>query len=308
MPTSTAFVDSSAHPAAIPFYRLFPNEPIPGAGAFSTVAQVVDLRINSVEALLDGIGKSVKKGGSVVVVCHGNKSGISLTVGGSRGVRLEAAPLRFIRSNIEGRLDDAETAQRLKMGDFNTARNETGLAQLARLKTLIAAVHKLELDRVDLRACETGKDPVVLSQLQAFFNCTTLCCPKAFDSFGPVPFHQTTTDAGSWRAWLAKHPSAVIFGQPPKRFALEYKIFLSQRNVMLNALADSDEAVQAWTELHLPKGSYSRGPLVYHGLTVDGETMIWAGDAGYRPELVEAHKGKDLSTARVEPGLPQHLP
>jgi hypothetical protein len=309
MTSATAFVDIAAHPAAVPYYRLFPPEPIPAAGAFTNVERVVELKDIKVETLLGAIVKGVKKGGSIVIVCHGNDHGLRFSVGERRAMRLEAGNLRVILSNLAQTHSDFDTAQFLKFGDFNAPSNDKGVKQVVALRAQIQAVHKLELDRVDLRACETGKDPAVLRQLQAFFNCATLCAPKAFDSFGPIPMGQTTTNPAVWSKWLQEHPNAVVedIGWQ-QRFALDYKILGGEQRVMLAALADTQEAVLAWVRKHLPKGSYSKGPLFYHGLTADLQTMIWAGDPDYRGQLVEVQKGQFTPTVTIDPNAPLPRP
>jgi len=82
--TSIAFIDSSAHGAAIPFYKMFPSEPIPPATAKNSVSvdpQVVDIKGRRMETLLTAIPQKVKPGGSILIVCHGNDAGLFLSFG-----------------------------------------------------------------------------------------------------------------------------------------------------------------------------------------------------------------------------------
>jgi hypothetical protein len=304
---SIAFADYSIYSAASPFYAQFPAEPIPPEAAGGTVSvdpTVHKLDDRKVETLLRAIVKNVSKGGSVLIVSHGNSQGVFIDLvpprklaakGPMTHIQLEHGPLHALRQNMEGKETDLETAKILMLGDFNKADNAAGIKQLTALKKLVESVQKLELDRVDLRSCNVGENEFALSSLQVFFNCKTCCAPKAYDSFGQIPFGQVTQDPDKWKAWLKEHPGAVIEGTSPNRFALHYKLVDGNSKVMLGAQADSEQAVKDWTKKHLPPGKYSGGPLFYHALTKDLKTLIFAGDPGYREQLAEAYKGKEPS-------------
>ena len=305
--SSIAFADFTIYPAAGPFYAQFQTEPIPPesvGGTISVDPAVQKLDDRKVETLLRAIAKNVKKGGSVLIAAHGNSQGVFIDLvpprklaakGPKTHIQLEHGPLHALRQNMEGKETDLETAKVLMLGDFNKADNSAGIKELTALKKLVESVQKLELDRVDLRACNVGENDVALSSLQVFFNCNTCCAPKAYDSFGPIPFGAVTQDPEKWKAWLKDHPGATVEGEPPNRFALHYKIVDGNSKVMLGAQADSEQAVKDWAKKHLPPGKYKGGPLFYHALTKDLKTLIFAGEPGYRDYLVEAYKGKEPS-------------
>jgi hypothetical protein len=282
-----AFVESKTHPSAIPFYGLFPNEPIPPekAAGSVTVTKVVELKDSKALTLLDAIGDNAKKGDSVLIVMHGTDTGLWAEIGSEgkgkslRRVRLQLNALNVIRRHAEGAHDDAEAAKRLLID----------AAGWKKLKAQIDRVQKLELDRVDLRACNTGQNSIVMNALQIFFNCNTLCAPAIYDSFGPIPFAEVTRNPKTWAEWQLAHRDATIEGTSPNRFALHYKI-VGNTQVMLDVLADSEQAVQDWAKRHLPAGNYSTGPLFYHAFT-NLQTLIFAGDPGFRDQLKEAYKG-----------------
>src|SRR5262245_17723490 len=79
---TTAFIDASAHPTAIPFYNLFPDEPIPPekAAGTVTVAKLVKLKDANLLTLLDAIGDKAKTGGNVLIVMHGTTAGLNAII------------------------------------------------------------------------------------------------------------------------------------------------------------------------------------------------------------------------------------
>ncbi|MGE3650429.1 MAG: hypothetical protein AB7G10_18990, partial [Reyranellaceae bacterium] len=182
MALSTAFSVQSVHPAALSYFGAVPREPIPGKDQFVAVSQRVSLPDNSVEALLRQIiASKVGKGGSIIVVSHGNEHGLTFTLGAGRGIRLEAAPIRVLRFLIKERtIDEFEAAKRLKFGTFRADSNPQGIAQVQALVKLLTPVQELGLARVDLRACNTGKSRDTLEQLAWFFNCKHCCAPDSY--------------------------------------------------------------------------------------------------------------------------------
>lgn len=305
--STVAFSISTAHPSAAPYYRAFPSEPIPGgAGAFLTVSKVVELLDNRIESLLKAIAANVKKKGTAIVVSHGNDAGLYFVVGGEHDVQLEGPTIQVLRGNLEGRLDNTETAKRLKFGIRGGAPGPSDLARLDALKNAMKPVRDLELSRIDLRACYTGKSPDTLRQLQYFFNADLCCAPDSADTFGPVPFGNLTSSKADWDAFTKKHPNAIVMVSGKERFALSYIVLGDQHRVMLDAIATSQSAIDVWVKTHLPPGSkYTGGPFHYHGLTKDLKTIIFAGESAYRDRLVAVTNGKAPFKATVDEPLPR---
>lgn len=282
--SAVAFIDTKAHPAAEGFYRMFPAEPtLPESPEGSiTVGKIVKLPAMTLEGLLEGLVANVKKGGQALVVGHGTDAGMLIAIGSPKnGVYLETQALDAFRRNREGEASDKETAQILMMEP----------KALAQLKALIAKVQALELERIELRACATGSNAHTLSRLQVFFNAKRFCAPKIYDSFGPIPVGKVTKNAVVWAKWLKDHPDAIVEGETPDRFALDYKIDV---RVALSVLAESEQAVKNWVARHLPGGNYSSGPFSYHAFT-NLTALVFAGDPGFRANLAEAVKGKEPS-------------
>jgi hypothetical protein len=266
--------------AAASYYARFPREPIKAPGQFVDVTATKMTKDDQLATLLDAIIRNVARGGNVVVVCHGVDLALMIKVGGRTSLALEV--MRILVYAMDGKIADADMPNRL---GFDKA---TGARQWADLKKLIQGVWNLRLNRVDFRACQIGKSPAPMYFLQRLFNCNVYCAPKGWDVFGSVSVGKPTQNEQVWKQWLERHRKATIVGAGADRFALQYEIGGS---VKMEVLAASDDAAQAWVRLHLPPGNYRTGDIFYHAVTPDYKTLIFAGDAGYRDQLVEAAKG-----------------
>jgi hypothetical protein len=292
------FVDPTLVAVASPYYSTFPLEPTPSGSAASwlqTDAKHVRLKGQTLSELLELIANNAAKGGNALIVCHGNDRGLHFYVGDtSHDVFLETDALTEIRKNLDGKSTDANTEKILML--------KPGF--LKGLKALILKVQALALDRVDVRSCNTGKNTDgSMNALQAFFNCNTFCAPKLFDSFGPINYGRIVNDPAFWQKWLKQHPSATVKGTPPDRFALS-KIFTG-RNIQADALAESKKAITDWASYYLPPSPVFTAdkPLYYHGLTDLKGRFVFAGEADFQAQLVEAYRGKGPSgTGLPRPG------
>lgn len=290
---STAFVDDSAHPTAIHYYGLFPVAPIPKGSV--TVTRTIRIAARSTEVLLATIAKEAKTGESIIIVGHGNETGLEFRIGNPRNfVYLQTGALRAILNHQAGNASDDETAKILMLKDA---------AEYRKLRDLIDAVQKLNLSRVDLRACIVGKNEGTMYSLLKVFNCQALSAPKQWDNFGPIELGQPTPNPAVWREWEQKHPKAIVFGSSPNRFAYEQQ---GAAGLGFYAMADSADAVSAWIDAHLPTpNKYSKGPIYYHALTDLKQKLIFAGQPEFRAHLVESTKGKDPRKVDTNAPLPR---
>lgn len=297
--STIAFVDTSAQSAAVPYYHVFPNEPIPGSGGDTVmVSKTIPLKNRSVENLLEEILKNVKEGGNALIVSHGNDTGLFFSFGDPKQrVQMETDVLFAIRYDLEGKRKEEDTAQTLKMS----------VPAWRKLKALIQKLQKLGLNRVDLRSCKVGKVDVALSAQQVFFGCNVACAPTIYDAFGVADFGKPTQDQATWQKWTKEHPGFIMTGAaPPDRCAIAvqytpgFKVF---------GMADSADAMANWVKVHLPPGSYKKGdPVLFHGLTELTQVPVFAGDPDFRKNLAEAYKGKEPSRTidlRTAPAVPR---
>jgi len=280
---STALIYTRAQPRALPYYTQFPKEPIPeSAGGFVSIDQTVEVGDETLTTLLGTITKNVsKKGQDVLCAMHGSPEGLRIEI--INRVGLEAAAMRLMLAVLEGRQEDPWVFKELRLDD------KTGPAKWKPIKELIQKVRALELNRLDLRACQVGNDADTMYYLQQFFNCKVCCAPKAWDVFGQIDFGAATRDTETWKKWKKEHPRSATYGDANGVFAYEYKITGNMIDVA--AMAETDEAAQAWVKRNLPPGNYKNGPIFYHALTPDKQRLIFAGDERYRSYLVEAKAG-----------------
>ena len=279
---SIAFVVAGSQNAAVPYYRQHPVEPIPKAsGENITIESPALMKDAQLATLFAGILQKVKSGGDVLVVSHGTENAVAIRIGLANSLGVDT--MRRIVSYIDGRTLDEDMPAYLY-------RQRDGAAQWKQLKDLLAKVHALSLNRVDLRACEVGKEPDTMYYLQRLFNCSILCAPKAFDVFGTIDVGRFTSDARTWKKWREDHPGSLAYGFGSSgQFAIAYEI--SQSQVKVDAIADKEDAVREWVRRNLPPQADSRGAVYYHALTPDKAKLIFAGHSEYRDWLVEAKKG-----------------
>ncbi len=283
MAASTIAFVNTTQAAAIPFYHTFPNEPIPGTDSVM-VSKSIPLKGVSVAGLLAQIVEAkLNSGSNILIVGHGNDLGLNFEFGGTGKdlVKLELGALDAIRHAQEGSASDDDTAQTLMLG----------LATWKRIRGLLEKVQKLGLDRVDLRACKVGKDPIVLSAFQQFFGCNTACAPVLYDEFGLINFGTPTPDPAVWAQWMKDHKDFIMTGAAaPDRCAVAVQW---APNLQFFGMADSSAAMANWVKVHLPAGSYHAGdPVYFHGVTELGKSPIYAGEPDFRKNLKEAQKGK----------------
>lgn len=283
MPNAKLFLDPTLAGPARAYYNLYPVEPTPAADPVDWLridGKQISLKTQNVDELLKAITANASAGANILVVGHGNKQGLKLYIGDpKKDVHLELPALDAIQRNQEGKESDEQTAKILKMNPD----------AYAKLKLQIEAVQKLELNRVDARACSTGQEPVPMSALQQFFNCNTFCCPKMLDSFGVINFGKFITDPATFDKWVNDHSGAEVFGTAPHRVAFNQDL---SKGVASVAAAESAKGAKDWADSKLPPGGNFTGSsqLYYHALT-NFKTFVFAGEPGFRSELAEATKG-----------------
>jgi len=292
MPNAKFFIDPTLASAAGPYYNLYPVEPTPSdapADWLRPDGKPAFPKSQNLDEWLAAIAGNASAGGNVVLVCHGNNHGLKLYVGDQKqDVHLEREALDAIRLNQAGRQGDEETAQILKMKPD----------AYAKLKAQIVQVQGLGLNRVDVRACNTGQDTDAMSALQEFFNCNTFCCPKMLDSFGVIGYGKFVTDPATFDKWVKAHPGAEVTGTAGNRFGFYQQ---PSKGVASESIAESAKGVKDWADSKMPPGGNFTGKsqLYYHALT-NLKTFVFAGQPEFRAQLVEAAKGSAPSR-KIDP-------
>jgi hypothetical protein len=299
MPNAKFFIDPTLAGAAGPYYTLFPVEPTPSASSSDWLkpdGKPAQPKSQNLDEWLTAIAGGASAGGNVVLVCHGNTRGLKLFIGDKKeDVHLEREAADAIRRNQAGNETDENTAQILKMKPD----------AWAKLKAQIVKVQALGLNRVDARACNIGQDADSMSAMQQFFNCSTFCSPKILDSFGPINYGKFVTDPATFDKWVRDHAGADVSGASPNRFGFFQNL---SKGVGSEAMAESAKGVKAWADSKMPAGGNFTGnnQLFYHALT-DLKTFVFAGEQGFRDQLVEATKG-NVPSRKIDINAPLTLP
>lgn len=294
---SDAFIDTHAHPAAMPYYAMHVNEPIPdGAKGTVKVTSRTGLEKMTLQSLLEAVLKTAKKGGDVMIVCHGNDRGLLITIGrGKQGsAMLMTDSLGILERVRVGRISDTEAAATLFLD----------AAGFKKLKDLMTKLRTLNLNRVDIRACNCGAKKDTLEMLHAFFNCQTLCAPDLYDSYGSIA-PVVTKDAKTWNKWMVDNPNATIEGTGDKRFGLSFTTTPGLTRINFDALAASTDAISAWSTAHMGASGGNAPP--YHGfLQTSPLSLTFAGDPGFRSHLVQVSGAvSESGTLDVNAPLPR---
>ena len=300
---SNAFIDNTAHPTAILYYQQNPFEPIPDdAGGSVAVGDVVAVGDKLLSDILAAVLKSVKPGGSIILVGHGTNWGLSITVGTNQHhqrSKLEVDALALIRNNLAGQGSDEDTAARLFLPT----------AAYKALKDRIAALKKLKLARVDLRACNTGSNDDAMAALQEFFDCDVVCAPDILDSFGKISIGSPTKNPEVWQRWRNSHPRANIEGTSNGMFA--YQIDIDGNSVKIDAFAETKERVSEWVKNRLGSRTYTAGDPYYHALARrNPELFVFAGQADFTAHLKQVTRGQvpKRGPITIDPNAPLPRP
>jgi len=279
--TTLALIDAAAHPAAAPFYRLFPYEPLARATDIH-IDQIREVRPISLEAILTAIRDHAQPGWCVVIVSHGTEMGLSVPLfnrHGSHGVRGDH---RIMAVLDDATRSDAEVAQILLIPDPQHA----GAARAHSLRELAAQVKQKRLKRIDLRACNTGIRPDVMRTIKAFFGANWLGAPDIRDSYAQLNPGTPNADPGFWQHWLQSHPRNHVYEVPNHgRLALAVTGGAAGHTSFgLSALVDRSGSVGFWIDVYLSRlhsaVPYSHGGIPIHALfdTVAPFPLIFPGD------------------------------
>jgi len=242
---ATAFIESRAHPAAAPFYRLFPREPVTTSASIE-IEDIVTVDPMNLNALLQRIAGVGENGGDIVIVTHGVPEGLTMALvarqaEGSRRHRVSAGTdaLNVLMSNRPA----SEKTQVLKLRD----------AELRSLLDGMARVRALSLACVEFRSCNVGDWSDTLRALWRFFGARTVGAPDLRDAYAFIDVGSVTRDERAWRAWHRRHPGAVLYNLSEGRFALQTTGGQEgSTRFQAQAIADSRHAVASWLREHFP--------------------------------------------------------
>jgi hypothetical protein len=274
---TVAIIDSHAHPAAAAYYNAF-SEPL-ADGTSVKVGGIVRLPKMRLDQLLEALS-GLDVGSTAIVVSHGSNGGMVIPMSEHTGTKgFGPAAVALLMRCVEGHVAEDEAAKQLKVP----------AGELTVLKKWAIATRKAKLARIVFRACNLGDGTTDLDRLREFFGATKACAPDLFDSYVTANTSTPTTDARTWRSWLARHSGEVVFGKPPERFA--YHRVRHAHTFKFDTIAESDAALQNWIRQHLGTTATSVGTrFPVHALQNGG--LIFPAQKEYRDHLHEVPEAR----------------
>ncbi|MDQ4122715.1 MAG: hypothetical protein M3209_14855 [Acidobacteriota bacterium] len=259
-----AYIDTSAHPAALAYYNTFREEPT-GPNHNMRGITGVSMPDITLDNLLDRIIQDRPEG--VLIVSHGRDGGLSLRFDtNARQVRathlalgmLSATDTQTILGRTVQPVSDAEAAQNL------------GISQelVQRLRGKMRQVRALGIQHVALRACNTGAYPDLLQYTRRFFGSRSVSAPSAQDSYGRFNPGHPTTNQRVWDQWTRAHQNYWIDGTNPNRVAYQIRVNNTNHTFSSAFMADSHAAIRSWIAAQFPNTAMPdpRSSFPIHGI------------------------------------------
>jgi hypothetical protein len=243
---------------AVDYYKQVPVEVFPGGSV--AVKEAVFKKPTAVTTLLEYV--AAKKPRSLVLVSHGEGSGISLTL-------TPKSETALVSPHLGSLVESGGKVTKELAGDL-----EIPLASLRTLQDLARRVRALKLARVDFRACTIGEFADTLELLRAFFGAGAVSAPKKLDLFARAKPAGPNADPKFWEEWRREHPFARVDGSSPGRVAFE---FFGDKTAML---VESKNALRTWLDQFLPGSKYKSGWVYVHGF-LSADSVILPGEKAY---------------------------
>ena len=284
----TAFVDTEAHPAALPWYSAGRTEPAGTARALS-VTRAVGISNISLDVVLDRILAHCSRRDDVIIVGHGREGGLSMRlVAGSEGrARAELIGLlaadRPTQDPLLGTMPPTPVARAAPVCQLS----ET---QVTQLRAKMNRVRALNLNHVAFRACKMGGWPDVLRGYKPFFGCQIVSAPDLRDTYGTIPPGAPRANMDHWIAQHSRHRHMVVYGVSPDRIAISTAGGQTDDHTYTVSFAcESSEALANWTTRYL--GATSATAFPYHGqwrthAGTNEAQIIFVGDPQYNSHIV----------------------
>lgn len=276
-----AFIDSTAHPKAAPFFTAFPDEPVLPSGTIR-IADRVLLPSMTAEGLLDRVAKARTK--EILIVAHGVPQGLSIRLLSKKGYGVllhrgrnakgayQPNAVDALLDYQDGKIDRTHTSQILMMSG----------SELDGLTRRLAAVQKLGLTRLELRSCNVGSDPSTLQMLKRLFGAQSVCAPTQLDAYGHVDA-QAAGSTAEFDRWRRQHRKGLMtYGTAPNRLAIQFRF--ARLRFATDAKAESGSAVASFLKTYQPGGSQTGRSFPVHGFT-QRRGFVFPGDSRYRSLL-----------------------
>jgi hypothetical protein len=249
------------------------------------VDEVREIRNLTMETVLDEIPQRVGENGTVVIVSHGTDVGLSLPLtSSSRRVHADSRVMGVLDSTRS----DEEVAQVLLFRDPQGS----GAQRVRDLRSKIRQVKRLGLDRVELRACNTGTSKSALRVAKGFFGAQALGAPSVRDAFFRLDPGLPRASERFWRRWLRKRPTHRVY-QVPANGKVALAVRQTRRAAFqVSALVNKVSATDFWIDVYLarlhPAPSRERRGFPAHALWDDAAAfpLIFPGEDDFVRHIV----------------------
>ncbi|MHC4212583.1 MAG: hypothetical protein ACYSWP_04320 [Planctomycetota bacterium] len=275
--------DSKGQPLAKPYYDTFKIEPYEH-GKSLTVKKVTPVKKWNFTKLLSVIISQGKKDKDLIIVGHGIAQGLSIPL--AAGKKLTAAQVQ--------QLNILSSNQSIK---DKASRCLISKPEVKTILMLRAQVIKLKLQRIEFRACNMGKIPMVLKAYKTFLGAGTVGAPDLFDCFGPLPFDTPTKDPKTWKKMMQLFPKPQEFSMPGGKVAIHHTRRGSKMD--LKCLAETTKAVKEWAKAYLPatKAQINTQSIPFHALL--GNRLIFPNENGFVGHIIHYSKGNALIQGNI---------
>jgi len=305
---SIVITDSSAHPAAAPFYTWCNLEPISFGGIvidWLQIDKVLPKPKLTLFKILEDICYS-NRGEGAVVVCHGNDHALLVQLHKNTNQKLTLSAAQTLVSFLDRQTAKSEKEIAKELG---FATKELGDFQI--LCDLLVDVRALRLKHFALRACNMGKTGTLfLETVKRLLQCDMISGPYCKDAYIDWNPHNYSPNSEHFEKTIAdvRLGQKLVWGQKPNRVAIQGGQTPAQQArsewSMASLAENSTSAVQEFLEEFFPTTkpfTYCQGTIVpIHGFYYNG-AIVFPGSAHYAGLLVTVPKFESIP-------LPMYFP
>lgn len=279
-----ACIRPQGFPGVDDYFRHFPvahsGSRLGGAFPFTVGFLYIDRELSLQGVLYDAFLKC-QQGDALVIVGHGTPEKLSIPIGVGSSVGITVTALQALNDAADSATPDLNAVARAcGMRDTSTV----GL-----ILDYVAAVRKLQLSHVAIRACNVGQNFSWLVEMQQLFGCKCVSAPKRRDFFASTKVKYMSTV--EFDKFEKKYPGNFYFGKAPHRISIVHSIAKGSTSGTLGFKAESEEAVRQFMRAKFRFVSpfeYKRGDqIALHGLWNDGiyPYFFFPADSGYSANL-----------------------
>lgn len=294
-----AIVRPQGFPGVEEYFAQRPNEsmgPILGRGGRFTVRDYSLDRTLSLQGVSQYVVEGCDPGDSVLVVCHGSATQLSIPIAAGSSVPVTTDLLKRMNfALLKGQFDP------FKQLMAGVGVNEDNARKFFR--NILTMRDCVKLKHLGFRACRVGTDKEFLRQMCLLFYCDGSSAPKLRDFFSRArPSYYKTAD---FDKIMKKCPNTFYWGTAPNRVGMQGLVKGSAGKMQF--IAESVEAVRLFMKAKFGfahEGQYKKGEWVeMHGLWTEGAPpyFFFPTDPGYDANVTTFHFDELLPPLYIPP-------